>query len=214
MPPRSGSSGWTTSSGALERRAELALQGDELGERRRLDVEPERPHVERAVERATERDVEGQRAAAGLDLDVAREHERRDVPEADGLDAAGVVQAGRAGEPARRDVDRDVDLVARRRDGDAPGVDRPGHERDRPVAAGRRVALVVEEHDAEVGVRVVGRRDEAAVHVGVAARLVDEQPADVVEVRRRPSGGAPGRSAPSSAGTPPVTIRNGSPPVW
>jgi len=43
----------------------------------------------------------------------------------------------------------------------------------------------VEEDDAQVG---HGRlRDEAAVHVGVAARLVDEQPAHVVQVLAGPA---------------------------
>ena len=120
----------------------------------------------------------------------------------------------RAGQAAARHVDGDGDLACARRDRDAAGLDRPGHERDRPVAARRRVALVVEEHDAEVRPVVVRRRDEAAVHVGVAARLVDEQPADIVEVVARPSAGARGRSGPRAPGTPPVTIRNGSPPVW
>ena len=43
----------------------------------------------------------------------------------------------------------------------------------------------MEEDDAEVGVRVVRLDDEAAVHVRVAARLVDEQPANVVEALER-----------------------------
>src|SRR5439155_26789503 len=42
-----------------------------------------------------------------------------------------------------------------------------------------------EEDDAEVGAVVLRLGDEAAVHVGVAARLVDEQPAEVVEARLR-----------------------------
>ena len=44
-----------------------------------------------------------------------------------------------------------------------------------------RIAGVVEEDDAEVGFAVVRLDDEAAVHVGVPARLVDEQPTNVVE---------------------------------
>jgi len=40
----------------------------------------------------------------------------------------------------------------------------------------------VEEHDPEVGAAVLRLGDEAAVHVRVAAWLVDEQAADVVEV--------------------------------
>ena len=50
------------------------------------------------------------------------------------------------------------------------------------MPAGGRVAGVVEEDDAEVGALVLRLGDEAAVHVGVAARLEDEQPPDVVEV--------------------------------
>ena len=53
------------------------------------------------------------------------------------------------------------------------------------MTARRRVAGVVEEDDPEVGVVVVRRHDVAAVHVGVASRLVDEQPADVVEPLER-----------------------------
>ena len=37
------------------------------------------------------------------------------------------------------------------------------------------------EEDAEVGAVVIGRDDEAAVHVGVAARLVAQQPPDAVD---------------------------------
>ena len=68
---------------------------------------------------------------------------------------------------------------------DDPLVERPRDERDRPVAASGRVAGVVEEDDAEVGVGVVPGHDVTAVHVGVAPRLVDEQPADVVEPLER-----------------------------
>jgi len=50
------------------------------------------------------------------------------------------------------------------------------------VAAGGRIARVVKEDDPEVGAVVLRLRDEAAVHVRVAARLVDEQPAHLVEV--------------------------------
>ena len=53
------------------------------------------------------------------------------------------------------------------------------------MAARRRVALVVEEDDAEVGAVVLGVRDEAAVHVGMSARLVDEQLPHVVQMLER-----------------------------
>ena len=43
----------------------------------------------------------------------------------------------------------------------------------------------MEEDDAEIGAVVVRLDDEAAVHVGVPSRLVDEQPAHVVEPLER-----------------------------
>jgi hypothetical protein len=74
-------------------------------------------------------------------------------------------------------------------------VERPGDERDRAVAARGRVAGVVEEDDAEVaaGLRV---DDEAAVHVGVAAWLVDQELADVVEAFHRIASRFQDRSSP------------------
>ena len=69
----------------------------------------------------------------------------------------------------------------------------------------------MEEDDAEVGATVVGLDDEAAVHVGVAARLVHES------LRTWSSRSSASRRlsrivAPRGTSTPPVTIRNGSPP--
>ena len=69
------------------------------------------------------------------------------------------------------------------------------------MAARGRVALVVEEHDAEVGAVVVRGRDEAAVHVGVTARLVDQQVADIVDMVRRPTAALEDR-APFELGDP------------
>jgi hypothetical protein len=43
----------------------------------------------------------------------------------------------------------------------------------------------VEENDSEVGALVLRLRHEAAVHVGVAAGLVHEEPADGIEVLQR-----------------------------
>ena len=68
---------------------------------------------------------------------------------------------------------------------DDAGLERPGRERDRPVPAGGREAGVVEEENAEVAVRARRLGDEAAVHVGVAARLVHEQGAHAVELLLR-----------------------------
>jgi hypothetical protein len=64
---------------------------------------------------------------------------------------------------------------------------------------------VPKEH-AEVGARVVGLDKEAAVHVGVAARLVAEEPAhaiDLVGDRARRSR----TEVPAISGTPAATIR-------
>jgi hypothetical protein len=86
-------------------------------------------------------------------------------------------------EAAGGDVDDDARLALLLRDD--PLVERPRDERDRAVAAGGRVAGIVEEDDAEVGVLVVRLDDVAAVHVRVPARLEDEQPTDVVEPLER-----------------------------
>jgi hypothetical protein len=56
------------------------------------------------------------------------------------------VHAG--GYPPGRDVDDDVRRASRLRR-DVAGVDGPRPERDRPVAAGRREAVLVPEEDAE-----------------------------------------------------------------
>jgi hypothetical protein len=149
----------------LDRPAELD-QPRQLG---RLD-----PLLERGVEGAAEGDVD---LPAGR-RQPARMHERRDVPEAHRDDAAAL-DTGNGVEAPRRDVDDDLRAV------DTAALDRPRDERDRPVPAGGRVARIVEEDDAEVGAAVLGLGDEAAVHVGVAARLVDEQPPDVVEMLER-----------------------------
>ncbi len=49
------------------------------------------------------------------------------------------------------------------------------------MPAGSRVPGVVEEDDAEIGAVVVRRAHEAAVHVGVPTRLVDEQLSDRIK---------------------------------
>src|SRR5207342_3059890 len=75
--------------------------------------------------------------------------------------------------------DDDVVLTVRTRDDSL--VERPRHERDRAMPTGRRVAGVMEEDDAEVCACVVRLDDEAAVHVRMPARLVDEEAPPVVE---------------------------------
>jgi hypothetical protein len=110
-------------------------------------------------------------------LDAACPYERGDITEADRDDAVVLDERPRVEAP-RRDVDDDVVLafVALH----DPGVERPGDERDRPVAARGRVAGVVEEDDAEIGARL-GLDDVAPIHVCVPARLVNEEAANVIQ---------------------------------
>lgn len=69
--------------------------------------------------------------------------------------------------------------------------------------------------DAELGAVVVGRDEEAAVHVGVPARLLHQQLPDGVDLRGRLRGGSAVEDGrPGMSGVPAVTIRNGSPAVW
>ena len=58
-------------------------------------------------------------------------------------------------------------------------------EGDHRVAAHGRVALVVQEQHRHVGVGMVGRHEQGAVHLGMAARLAHQQAAVAVEPRLR-----------------------------
>jgi len=158
---------------SLERGLQLSAECDQARQLARLD-----PLLERCVERAAEREVDD--AAGGLD--PLRPDERGYVAEPHRADATVLHRRPRL-EPAGRNIDDDACLPLAPLD-DA-FVQRPRDERDRPVPACRRVALVVEEHDPEVGTLVVGRDDMAAVHVGVAAGLVHEQPPERIELRAR-----------------------------
>ena len=130
---------------------------------------------EEGVERTAESDVDG----APRGLEAAGVHVGGHVAEAHGFHIA-VLDARDRLQPSRGTVDDDARLRLGRVDDAA--LDRPRDERDRAVAARGRVARVVEEDDAEVGAIVLRLRHKAAVHVGVAARLVDEQAANVVDV--------------------------------
>ena len=160
---------------AGQRGLDRAPRRDQRGEVLRDDAQPEARGGHVGEERAAPGDV-------GLDLagaHAARHDVGGHVAEGDALGRPGTaVHAGH--HAAGRDVDRDVDraVVGRR---DPPGVDGPRAERDRPVPTRGRVAVLVPEQHAEVGAVVVGRDDEAAVHVGVPARLLDEQPPDAVD---------------------------------
>lgn len=99
--------------------------------------------------------------------------------------------------------------------GDAAALDRPHAERDRAVPARRGEPVLVPEQDAEVRAVVVGFDDESAVHVGVPARLVAQDPADPLDVGEFIANTRLlGTSGPSIAVGRLVTMRKGSPPVW
>ena len=89
----------------------------------------------------------------------------------------------------------------------------PGGYRDRPVTTGRRVPVLVEEDDPESGARIVWFGNETSVLVGVAPRLVDDEPAHLVGVSRNE--GSLVQNGPAlDIGRSATTIRNGSPAVW
>ena len=96
---------------------------------------------------------------------------------------ASAGDAGDGVQTARRHVHGD--LAGRLLQRHHAVLERPGHERDGAVPACGRIAGVVEEHHAEIGAVVIGRGYEAAVHVGVAARLEHEQATHVIEVLGR-----------------------------
>ena len=179
MPRSSGSSGWTiscsASSSALTRRPSSISRGSSA----RLDA-----LLDAGVEGAAEahvRRVRRTRARCGSEPSGRRRP--RPAPRS---------RAARTGRRRRR-------ASPARAPRQAAALERPRDERDRAVAARGRVALVVEEDDAEVGAVVLGLGDEAAVHVGVAARLVDEQLADVVEVLERETALCRGSCVPGAA---------------
>ncbi len=157
--------------GGLELALDLPSQLDQARQLGRAH-----PLLERGVERSPEGDVHLVRTGRH----PRRPDEGGHVAEAHRAHQA-VLDARPCLEAAGRHVDDDaVHALAAL---DDPLVQRPGDERDRAVPARGRVAGVVEEDDAEVGAVVVRRDDVAAVHVGVAARLEDEQAAHVVEAR-------------------------------
>ena len=121
----------------------------------------------RRVERAAVGDVD----LACRRLEACAPDERRHVAEPHRAHLAAVHESPGL-EPPGRHVDDDPLLALAPLDHAL--VECPGDECDRAMAARGRVAGVVEEDDAEIRAVVVRLADEAAVHVRVAARLVDE----------------------------------------
>ncbi len=167
---------------------DLPSDRGQFGQPGRGDGEPEGGCRDGGVAGARVRQVDRDGPARGGDLDPS------------GGDPGGYVAEGHAGGAARPAVDEGGDpagghvdphprhAVRRRRD--QPRVHRPGAERHGAVAARGGVAVLVPEQHAQVRALVVRRDDEAAVHPAVAARLVREQPADVVQRAGARGGGA------------------------
>src|SRR5215208_6284072 len=155
----------------------LASQANEARQVGRFQAEAHLLRGHASIESAAERDVRGYRAHARFDRQALRIHERWHVPEADRFHAS-VLDGCNGFEPPRGDVDGDVGLGL----GHVyqPALQRPDSQGYRAVTAGCAVTRIVEEHDAEVRVPVIGFDYEAAVHVGVAARFVDDKRSYVI----------------------------------
>jgi hypothetical protein len=184
--PESRSSWGCRETGAPSSAALTAPPGDDQrGQILGRHAQAERLRQHEGVERTAPRDVR-------LDLagvDATGGHARRHVDERHLVHRAGRTTHTR-GDAPRRDVDHHVDPpIGGSRD--APGFHRPRTQRNRSVPARGRVAVLVPEQHAEGGTLVVGRDDEAAVHVGMAARLVTQQPAQTVDTLRRRGALAP-----------------------
>ena len=173
MPDSRSSSGWRAtsvpSSACLTARPAAMSAGRSSGDHAQPEARGGNRGVDRAAVGHVDRDARGVRRRA--------RRRRTGTLRKATLSTIPPLHAHARDDAARRDVDRHVDLAVARR-GHRPRLDGPRAERDRPVPARGRVAVLVPEEDAEVGAVVVGRHEEAAVHVGVPARLVAQQPAD------------------------------------
>ena len=197
--------------GALERALDLAARGDQLVESLGHDLEPEVGGRHAGVDRAAVGDVDARRPPP-----PPRARSRR--PARCGTSTARPPRRAQRTRATTRPDGTSIVTVASPSGAHAIAarLDRPRAERDRAVPARGRVAVLVPEQHAEVGAGVVGRDREAAVHVGVPARLVAQQPAHASTTSALPRA-CSRRSrtvAPGISGAPPVTMRNGSPAVW
>ena len=141
--------------------------------------------VDIGIESPAEGDVVAHPAQArNLHGFVPRQHERGHVVEIDAPDLAAR-DARMGGDQAGRAVDAHAGL--RRRHRQEAGFQRHLGDGDDAVAAHGAVALVVHEEHAEVGAGRDRRGEEAAVHVGVAARLPHERGAQAVAALPHPA---------------------------
>ncbi len=161
--------------GAVKLVLDPAAQGDQLSQLIGHDPQAPAPGRRERVDRTAVGDVD---VGAG-GRHAARDHVCGNVAKRHALDGACSGTDARDHAPGWH-VDRDLAfaVVGRRH---PPRFDRPRAERDRPVSAGGRVAILVPEQNAKVGTAIVGRHEEAAVHVGVPAGLVTQQPAHAVD---------------------------------
>src|SRR5918999_2820110 len=173
--------------GALEGPLHAAAGGDQLGQVLGHDPKPEALCGHEGVDGA----AEGHVHLDGVRLNTARHHERRHVAEGHALDRACSAPDPRD-HAAGGDVDGHVD-VAVGGGGHTGGLDRPPPPRGRGGSPRGGVAVLVPEKDAEVRALVVRGHEKAAVHVGVAARLVAEEAPDPVDLFGAHGVLAPGR---------------------
>src|ERR1700686_4408124 len=156
---------------------DLAAEPDEARDERRLDGQLEAVRGNNGVKRA----AVGDRNLDGSPGDGHRppvdQHEARDVLESHRANPS-VLHGGNRFQATGGYVHHDVDRWAN--GWDYGRVYRPGHQRDRAVAAGRTVPRVMDEDHPKLGALVFRLCDETAIHVGVPTRLEDEELADVI----------------------------------
>src|ERR1700730_1055004 len=163
----------------LDRRLDLAPELDETRDERRLDGQLEAVRGNDGVKRAAVGDGNFDGSPANGHGRGVEQHEARDVLESNGA-YPSIVDGGDRFQATGGHVHHDVDRWAN--GGDYGRVDRPGHQRDRAVAAGRAVPRVMEEDHPKLSALVFRLCDETAIHVGGPTWLEDEELADLIEV--------------------------------
>jgi len=174
----------------------------QLGQMRAVDRHAGRFGIDDGVERAAERHIHRNLAAADRHHQRRLEDEGRDVAERHGLDVNGIAVMGQVRarlHQACRGVVADVDrrrlaavfmilrirlafaTTLRRALPDQPALDRHRRDGDDAVAAHGAPAFVV--HEEHAGMRIARHRfgQQRAVHVGVSARFEDQRLAQVIE---------------------------------
>ena len=170
--------------GAVCRRLHLRPETDEPLHLVLADREAMRHAARIEIERAAEGDVAGHAAEArGFHRHIPVKQETRHVEEAHAGDAAPVPPHEGLDEAAGR-----VDPYARlRRFRQHPAeLHRSRGERDDAMAAMVGITLVVDEHHPEIRPLADGVAEDAAIHVGVPARLEHDGLPEVIGIRLEP----------------------------